>query len=203
MQLLLREPYQYPFVESSLMPINRIEQMSLEVVMGPMFAGKTSYALSLVRKYAAQGLRVLVLKPAIDTRFANLNEITTHDGDSIPCYTTDTLNGLTADFLKPFSVIIVDEAQFFQGLVPFAEFAVDTLHKDVYFIGLSGDYNRRPFGEFLNTIPLANKVTYMSSRCACGNPAFFTRRKQTGLDQIAIGGNELYHPQCRQCYVYR
>jgi len=177
--------------------------MSLEVVMGPMFAGKTSYALSLVRKYTAQGLRVLIVKPAIDTRFQNLNEITTHDGDSLPCFTTDTLNSLTTEFLHPFSVIILDEAQFFKGLVPFAEFAVDTLRKTVYFIGLSGDSNRRPFGEFLNTIPLANKITHLTSLCICGQSAHFTRRIYSGFDQIAIGGSELYVPQCRQCFVYK
>ena len=177
--------------------------MSLEVVMGPMFAGKTSYALSLVRKYTAQGLRVLIVKPSIDTRFDNLDEITTHDGDSLPCYTTNTLNGMTADFLHPFSVIIIDEAQFFTGLIPFAEFAVDTLHKTVYFIGLSGDSDRRPFGEFLNVIPLADKITQLSSLCLCGNPAHFTRRLQSGFSQIAIGGSELYTPQCRACHVYK
>lgn len=177
--------------------------MSLEVVLGPMFAGKTSYALSLVRKYTAQGLRVLVVKPAVDTRSVNVNELTTHDGDSIPCYTTDTLNSLTADFLAPFSVVVVDEAQFFQGLVPFAEFAVDTLRKSVYYIGLSGDSDRRPFGEFLNAIPLADKITHLSSLCLCGRPAPFTRRLQTGYAQIAIGGADLYVPQCRTCHVYR
>ena len=177
--------------------------MSLEVVLGPMFAGKTSYALSLVRKYTAQGLRVLVVKPAVDTRSVNVNELTTHDGDSIPCYTTDTLNSLTADFLASFSVVVLDEAQFFQGLVPFAEFAVDTLHKTVYYIGLSGDSDRRPFGEFLNAIPLADKITHLSSLCLCGRPAPFTRRLQTGYAQIAIGGADLYVPQCRTCHVYR
>jgi thymidine kinase len=177
--------------------------MSLEIVLGPMFAGKTSYALSLVRKYAAQNLRVLVIKPAIDTRFQNLNELTTHDGDSVPCYTTDTLINMTAEFLAPFSVIIVDEAQFFKGLVPFAEFTVDTLHKAVYFIGLSGDSDRRPFGEFLNTIPLADKITHLSSICICGEVALFTRRLQSGYPQTAIGGAELYTPQCRTCYVYK
>ena len=177
--------------------------MSLEVVMGPMFAGKTSYALSLVRKYTAQGLRVLVVKPSIDTRFDNLDEITTHDGDSLPCYTTVTLNGLTSQFLEDFSVIILDEAQFFQGLVPFAEFAVDTLHKTVYFIGLSGDSNRRPFGDFLNLIPLADRITHLSSLCICGQSAHFTRRIHSGYQQVAIGGSELYVPQCRKCYLHR
>jgi thymidine kinase len=177
--------------------------MSLEVVLGPMFAGKTSYALSLVRKYTALEMKVFVVKPQIDTRFQALNEIVTHDGDSLPCYTTDSLNGMTADFLAPYSVIIVDEAQFFAGLVPFVEFVVDTLHKDVFLIGLSGDSDRRPFGEFLNVIPLADKITQLSSLCICGRAAHFTRRLQPGFGQIAIGGSDLYTPQCRHCHVYR
>ena len=177
--------------------------MSLEIVIGPMFAGKTSYALSLVRKYTAQGLQVLVVKPTIDTRSPNVNEIRTHDGDSIPCFTTDTLNTLTVDFISGFAVIIIDEAQFFKGLIPFTEFAVDTLQKKVYLIGLSGDSDRRPFGELLSAIAVADKVTQLSSLCSCGRPAHFTRRLQTGYDQVAIGGAEMYTPQCRTCHVYR
>jgi thymidine kinase len=176
--------------------------MALELIIGPMFAGKTTHALDLVRRYNEQGLRVLVVKPAVDTRFVNLNELTTHNGDSVPCYTTSTLNSLTRDFIQHFSVIIVDEAQFFQGLVPFVEFTVDTHSKIVYLIGLSGDSERRPFGELLDTIPFANKITHLKSYCACGNLALFTRRLQTGLDQVAIGGSELYRPECRFCYVY-
>jgi len=177
--------------------------MSLEVVLGPMFAGKTSYALSLARKYTALGLKVFVIKPAVDTRYRNLNEITTHDGDSLPCYTTDSLDTISPDFLSPFSAIIVDEAQFFKHLVPFAEMTVDTLHKTVCFTGLSGDSDRRPFGEILNLIPLADTVTYLSSMCVCGRAAHFTKRTQTGQGQVAIGGAEMYTPQCRMCYVYR
>jgi len=177
--------------------------MSLEIVIGPMFAGKTSYALSLVRKYTAQGLQVLVVKPSLDTRSLNINEIRTHDGDSIPCFTTDTLNILTTDFISQFAIIIIDEAQFFQGLVPFAELAVDTLQKTVFFIGLSGDSDRRPFGELLNAIPVADTITQLSSLCLCGRPAHFTRRLQSGYSQVAIGGSELYTPQCRTCHVYR
>lgn len=105
--------------------------------------------------------------------------------------------------LASFSVVILDEAQFFQGLIPFAEFAVDTLHKTVYYIGLSGDSDRRPFGELLGALALADKITHLSSLCICGRPAPFTRRLQTGYGQIAIGGADLYVPQCRTCHVYR
>jgi thymidine kinase len=177
--------------------------MSLEIVMGPMFAGKTSYALSLVRKYTAQGLRVFVIKPSIDVRYTARSEITTHNGDSLPCYTTDSLDTITPDVLLPFSVIIVDEAQFFKNLVSFAKLAVDTMSRTVCFVGLSGDANRRPFGEFLTLIPLADTITHLSSLCACGKKAHFTRRLADGDDQIAVGGSEMYAPQCRYCYVYK
>ena len=177
--------------------------MSLEIVMGPMFAGKTTYIIRTAREYIEQGLQVLIVKPSIDTRSGVVDLITTHDGDSFPCYTTNTLNGLTSEFLAPYNVVILEEAQFFKGLVPFAEYAVDTLHKIVYFVGLAGDSDRRPFGEFLNAIPMADTVTQLTARCLCGETAFFTRRLFSGFPQVAIGGSELYTPQCRYCYVYK
>ena len=109
--------------------------MSLELIMGPMFSGKTSHVLALAGRYASIGRRVLVVNHALDSRYANANEIVTHSGEHIPCFTTDTLNALTEDFLRPFQVIIIDEAQFFEGLVPLVEFVVDTLGKKLYLVG--------------------------------------------------------------------
>jgi thymidine kinase len=102
--------------------------MSLEVVIGPMFSGKTSYAIEVAALYISKNMRVLIVKPTRDTRSIP-NHITTHDGISLPCFETSTLNGLTEQFMANYETIIIDEAQFFQGLVPFVEYAVDTLGK--------------------------------------------------------------------------
>jgi len=175
--------------------------MSVEVVLGPMFAGKTSHALSLIRKHTALGQRVLVLKPACDTRFGATPEITTHDGDSLPCMTINTLNAVTDETLASCDVIVIDEAQFFTGLLYFVVFAAEQKHKSVYVIGLSGDYQRRPFGEVLAVIPYADKVTKLSAICACGGDAHFSRRLNPNTGQVIIGGAESYEAVCRACFM--
>jgi thymidine kinase len=175
--------------------------MSVEVVLGPMFAGKTSYALSAIRKHTALGQRVLVIKPACDTRFGVTSEITTHDGDSLPCVTTNTLNSVTDDVFASCDVIVIDEAQFFTGLLYFVVAAAEQKHKSVYVIGLSGDYQRKPFGEILNLIPLASKVTLLTAFCVCSRPAHFTRRLNPNSGQVIIGGSETYEAQCHACFV--
>lgn len=173
--------------------------MSVEVVIGPMFAGKTSYALAAVRKHMAMGQKVMVVKPTCDTRYGDLHEIVTHDGDSMPCITTHTLNALTDDLLVC-DVLVIDEAQFFEGLVPFVQHVAERLYKSVYVIGLSGDYQRRPFGEILAVIPIASKVTLLSAICPCGRPAYFTRRLHPNSGQVIIGGAESYEAACRACF---
>jgi thymidine kinase len=175
--------------------------MSVEVVMGPMFAGKTSYALSAIRKHTALGQRVLVLNPACDTRYGLNSEITTHDGDSLPCMTIHTLNSVTEEVFASCDVIVVDEAQFFHALVHFVREAVEKYHKSVYVIGLSGDYRRQPFGELLAVVPYADKVTMLAAICACGADAHFTHRKNPNSGQVVIGGGESYEARCRACFV--
>jgi thymidine kinase len=175
--------------------------MSVEVVIGPMFAGKTSYALSAIRKHTALGQRVLVIKPACDTRYGAVSEITTHDGDSLPCMTTHTLNSVTDEVFASCDVIVIDEAQFFTGLLYFAVSASEQKHKSVYVIGLSGDYQRRPFGEIVDLIPIADKITKLSAICACGGEAHFTRRLNPNAGQVIIGGAESYEACCRACFV--
>lgn len=174
--------------------------MSVEVVLGPMFAGKTSHALSAIRKHAALGQRVLVIKPACDTRFGVTAEITTHDGDSFPCFTTHSLNAVTPQMISACDVIVIDEAQFFNGLRYFVRDAAESWHRSVYVIGLSGDFERKPFGEILDVIPIADKVTKLTAICLCGADAHFTSRKSANLGQIAIGGSELYESRCRACF---
>ena len=61
--------------------------MSLEVVCGPMFSGKSSYIYSIVKRYASIGVNVLVVKPSIDTRYSAVPEVVTHDGVRFECVT--------------------------------------------------------------------------------------------------------------------
>lgn len=177
--------------------------MSLTIIAGPMFSGKSTRVLSLISQYASIGTPVLVIKHADDTRYRR-NEIATHDGQHAPCIAVRDLDDLVAEDLIRFRVIILDEAQFFRRLVPFCEWIVDTFGKHLYLVGLDGDSNRRPFGELLDCIPLADRVERLTAfcrRCANGTPAPFTYRCSGPHDQqVIVGGQDMYMPLCRECY---
>ena len=177
--------------------------MSLTVITGPMFAGKSSRILSLISRYAAIGTPVLVIKHADDTRYFR-NEIATHDGQHAPCIAVRDLDDLRMEDWSRFKVIILDEAQFFTRLIPFVEWIVDTHGKHLYVVGLDGDSNRRPFGDVLHCIPLADRVERLTAfchRCANGTPAPFTYRRSGPHDQqVIVGGQDRYMALCRECY---
>lgn len=175
--------------------------MSLDVVIGPMFSGKSSYVLSVVSRYSVLGVPVLVITHESDTRYA-ANQVVTHDGRSAPCVHAKDLD--TVD-ISPYKVIIVDEAQFFSHLVPFVEWAVDTHGKHLFLVGLDGDSNRRKFGEILDCIPLADRVLRLTAfcrSCADGTPGLFSYRRQGPTDrQVLVGGLSMYETLCRACYL--
>lgn len=179
--------------------------MSLEVLLGPMFAGKSSRILSILSRYAALDTPVLVIKHADDVRY-NANAIVTHNGQRSPCIAVRDLDDISLDDILRFKVIIVDEAQFFRNLVPFVEWVVDTHNRHLTLVGLDGDSNRRPFdSDLLNCIPLADRVEKLTAfchRCADGTPGLFTYRHSGPHDQqVIVGGSELYTTLCRKCYV--
>lgn len=176
--------------------------MSLEIVVGPMFSGKSSYALSYIRKQQAIGRSVIAIKPEIDKRYSTAEEIVTHNQDRVPCVLWDSNVLLTPNrFVIQSDCIVVEEAQFFKGLSTFCEYLI-LLGKHIVLVGLDGDAHRKPFREILDCIPWATKLTKLNAlccRCSDGTEAPYTRYK-TNLDdigdQINVGGSEKYEAVC-------
>jgi thymidine kinase len=179
--------------------------MSLEIVCGPMFSGKSSYIYSTVKRYASIGRKVVVLKPASDTRYSTLPEVITHDGVSFDCITLmGNLMSVDFEYTNPADVIIIEEAQFFTDLVLFVKCTVENEKKTVIVVGLDGDSDRKPFGQILDCIPLADtvvKLNALCTRCANGTPALFSKRIIDQTGQVCIGGRKEYEPLCRWCYL--
>ena len=179
--------------------------MSLEVVCGPMFSGKSSYIYSIVKRYSSIGTEVLVIKPSLDSRYSDFPEVVTHDGVKVDCIVCpQTLMNIPFELTKKPTLIIVEEAQFFIDLVVFVKSMVDYQNKHMVIVGLDGDYNRKPFGQLLECIPLADKVTKLTSlcsKCADGTPALFSYRKKNVAEQVCVGGKDEYIPLCRKCFI--
>jgi len=177
--------------------------MSLEIVLGPMFAGKSSYILSSLRRYEAIGWPVLSITSALDTRYES-DAIHSHNHERHSAVSTDTLSPLllTNAFAEA-RLLVIEEAQFFKDLYKFVEYAVDTCDKDVLVVGLDGDSERRPFGRIAEIIPLCDKITKLTAmckRCGNGNPAIFTHRKDSATSVIKVG-TDTYEALCRKHYI--
>jgi thymidine kinase len=182
--------------------------MSLELYIGPMFAGKSSTALRLVHRNAVIGRKTFCVTSSLDVRYkgaeAEAGCIVSHTKDSVPAVSAEALLPLLGtDEFKEAACVIIEEAQFFSDLFDFVMHAVEVSEKEVICIGLDGDSERRPFGELLDLIPYANSVTKLSAlctRCNDGTAAIFTFRKHGSEQQIHVGGSSEYEALCRKHY---
>ncbi|EAY88256.1 hypothetical protein OsI_09708 [Oryza sativa Indica Group] len=177
----------------------------IHVIVGPMFAGKTTALLRRVQVEAGTGRNVALIKSDKDNRYG-LDSVVTHDGTKMPCWALPELSSfqdkLGTEAYDKVDVIGIDEAQFFDDLHEFCCKAADRDGKIVVVAGLDGDYKRNKFGSVLDIIPLADSVTKLTARCElCGRRAFFTLRKTRETKTELIGGADVYMPVCRQHYL--
>jgi thymidine kinase len=176
-------------------------KMSLEIVVGPMFSGKSTYALSYAKRYRSIGKRVTIVKPNIDNRYTNRHVIISHDGEQLACVNWDVSLPFDEDYFLQAECIVFEEAQFFRGLKRLVTRLVAFHNKNVLIVGLDGDASREPFGEIFECIPLCNKLTKLNSYCSVcndGTLAPYTKRinSENITEQIHIGGSEMYRAVC-------
>lgn len=173
--------------------------MSLEVVVGPMFSGKSSYALSYVRRQRAIGKRVLVIKPDIDNRYTTDSCLVTHDKETVPCMMWDVKNPLWQLLDIEYDCYVVEEAQFFTGLREFCFEKLAFFHKNLLVVGLDGCAKQNKFGSILDVIPYATVVTKLNALCSIckdGTLAPFTKKVSGENTQVDVGGAEKYLAVC-------
>jgi thymidine kinase len=180
--------------------------MSLDIVLGPMWAGKSSYIIGKIRRYKAIGWDVLVIANPLDNRYGT-QIVSSHDKEQISALAIADLSSLfTNPQYKKAKLLVIEEAQFYKGLHDFVKTAVDTDEKHVVCVGLDGDANRKPFGELLSLIPLCDNVEKIKSLCAeCkdGTPALFSHRitQVQTQEQIQVGAEDTYAPLCRKHFL--
>ena len=173
--------------------------MSLRLVVGPMFAGKTTEIQAVIKRYKFVGRQVLVIKPAMDNRYSGDSAIVSHDQVSLEAVSVHALkDALELAEFKTASVIAIDEAQFFTGLREFIEASIES-EKDVIVVGLDGDAEGRPFTEVLELVAIADSVDKKMALCVhCGSPAMFTCSLKKRENRLEVGGADMYEPTCRK-----
>jgi thymidine kinase len=182
--------------------------MSLELIVGPMFAGKSSAILSRVRRARTLDWSCFIATCAIDTRYdASGASIMTHDKEGVSAFGAKRLEEVKSHKgYKEARLVIIEEGQFFPDLLDFVQHAVDVEKKDVVVVGLDGDSDRKKFGQMLDLVPLCDKVTKLTSlckRCGDGTPAIFSAcvKGDKHGEQVCVGGADMYEPMCRKHFL--
>lgn len=185
--------------------------MTLEVIIGPMFSGKTSELIRLVEREVYAKKKGAIFKIAFDKRYS-ARQVVTHNGLKYDAYTVASSdqglkkieevaesNGLDA--------VGVDEVNFFpEAVVGLLDRLAD--EKKVIACGLNLDFRAEPFLSTMELAARADRVRYLSAVCVvCGQEATRTQRLVAGKPApkespvIIVGGKEMYEPRCRSCYV--
>lgn len=160
--------------KSKSIPIGR-----LELIIGCMYAGKSTEMIRRYHRFQTLKHKIIVINNLKDTRYGE-GVVSTHDKLKIPCQSVEhLLPSLEHELYITSSVIMIEEAQFFDDLLGFIQQAVDIDHKIVVVSGLSADCFKKPFGQVLDCIPYADDVTFLSAlceECVDGTPAHFSKR---------------------------
>ena len=172
----------------------------IELIIGCMYASKTSTLLSFYHKYKALNKNLFAINFADDTRYGN-GIISTHNHSSIKATCVKKLLPLleTEDYINS-DAIFINEGQFFDDLYDFCVKAADIDKKTIFVCGLDGDFQRKPFTNITNLIPMAESIHKLHSCCIyCqdGTPGNFTKRLTDSKKRICIGGTESYVSVCR------
>ena len=173
----------------------------LEIIIGPMFSGKTSKLLEIYKQCKFCDIPVVIINYDLDKRYHD-TMVSSHDKIMAPCIQANKLSDIiyNTEVINS-EVILINEGQFFEDLY---ETVVDMLKekKKIYIGGLDGDFERKKFGKILDLIPLCDKITKLVSLCSLcknGTPGIFSMRLSQEKEQTVIGSDN-YIPVCRNCY---
>lgn len=170
----------------------------IELIFGPMFAGKTTELIRRIQRAEKANLKCILIKYSNDDRYSK-DCISTHDMAMLKATPTNKLTTLESLCTK-FDVIGIDEGQFFPDIIEFCESLV-SLGKTLIIAGLDGTFQAKPFGNILNLISRCEKITKLSAICVeTSNEASFTKRIVDSTDIELIGGDSIYKAASRNAF---
>jgi thymidine kinase len=172
----------------------------IEVIVGPMFSGKSEELIRRLRRAEIARKRVQIFKPAIDNRYSK-NGIVSHSGLEIQSDPVADADEIVRKVNLLTEVVGIDEGQFLgEGLVNVCQKLAEA-GKRVIVSGLDMDYLGRPFEPMPTLLTTAEEITKLLAICIrCGNPAVHTQRLVHSDELIVVGAKGMYEARCRRCF---
>jgi len=178
----------------------------IEVITGPMFAGKTEELIRRIRRLQYAKQNIIVFKPAIDDRYAS-NEVVSHNDSRTQSINITKASEIMRYVTLDTNVVAIDEIQFLdEEAVEICEYLADHGVR-VIVSGLDRDFRGEPFSFMPKLLSIAEYVTKLSAICVkCHTPATRTQRiingKPARYDDpiILVGAKDSYEARCRDCH---
>jgi thymidine kinase len=179
----------------------------IEVICGVMFSGKSEELIRRVRRGIIARRKVQVFKSHLDSRYAGLYSVTSHDGTEVEASPVDSAAEIFRLIRPGIEIIAIDEAQFLDAeIVPVATLLAQRRVR-VILAGTDTDFRGEPFGAMGDLMAVAEVVDKLQAICVvCGDPACRNQRLLDGKPArydsptIMIGGRESYEARCRHCH---
>ena len=150
----------------------------IELILGPMFSGKSTRLIEQMRKYVYKAKKTIMVKYYADQRYSEKSEVVTHDlikYDSINCKL------LGNSFCEELAL----------------------MGKIILIAALNGDFRMEPFPVIQRIISKSDKIKLLKAYCFnCHKDAKFSLRIVQSNETVLIGAGEAYKPACRECHVF-
>lgn len=179
---------------------------------GAMNSGKTTALLQVAHNYEEKGMRVLILKPKIDTKGNEkiISRLGLCRKADFLISSHDNIKKLLIDCKESFECILVDEAQFFTKNQIDELFEISVMwDKSVICYGLRTDFLTNGFEGSSRLLLIAHSIEEFKTICRCGSKAIVNGRKVNGEfvfhgEQCVIDGekNVEYESLCGKCFMY-
>ncbi|MCX8074170.1 MAG: thymidine kinase [Clostridia bacterium] len=181
---------------------------------GAMNCGKTTQLLQVAHNYEERGMKVVILKPEIDTKgndtvvsrlgvSRKVDHIIKKDENIFNLFDFQS-----PDFRYETDCVLVDEVQFLTKKQIDELMDIVTIYKiPVICYGLRTDFTRNGFEGSSRLLEIAHEIEELKTICHCGRKAIFNIRKVN--DKVVFDGEQVcidnrddveYEAVCNDCY---
>ena len=173
------------------------------IFTGPMFGSKTTQLIAAVERFKYQNKTVMVFKPRMDNRYEQ-DSIVTHMGSQLKAASVNSgeeILQMVRDSEKC-DAVAIDEAFMIDGA---ADACLELFGSGVSIVIASIQLSASglPFDEIKDMMPYATRIEVCPAVCPeTGRDAYYTARKRSDLDEIAVGGSDLYAPTCWEVHPH-
>ncbi len=179
---------------------------------GAMNSGKTTALIQVAFNYEERGMRVLIVKPMVDTKGGGLLKSRIGAERRVDILADKNLN--LYDVIKAenekerIHCVLTDESQFFTpGQIDEFMLIAVKLGIPVICYGLRADFLTHGFPGSIRLLETAHTLEELKTICECGKKAMINARLVDGRyvfagSQVAIDGEENveYRSLCPECY---